>query len=566
MTDQEPKEIAKDSGSKIEQTVSVNNTSTIKKKKKTTKKKLKGKKKKPVSSASAKSVETMFRNAYRAQLDMISLAAMKANIMISLNGVIVSILMVTGGFIYANTPELLLPAILFLITSAISIYFALSAASPSPAPAHTRVFCCFRDVLKRKASLRDFKDYVKVPEKRFNKDTSNILIFDDFASLPKEKYIQYMAELIDNPDKVYEKMSDQLYWLGIMADKKFTNLRYSYTVFRWGLILSILVFVGIKSVQHFYPHGHEQLAKTASANTSILKFDKIYEPSGVEQLADGRLVIIEDEPEHPIHILDVNKNAKMVENETLNVLLRIAFNRKLDDLEALTTGPDGYLYAATSHKRNKKGKRKADRELLIRFKVEGNKIIDTGVVTNLYQAIKASGVLGMVDKQGKGGLYNLDIEALSFDRKNRLMICLRNPQIGGKSVILLLKNPTAVFNNKEKPIIAKKPILLDLQGGGFRAISYDKKLKGYLLTNEIYISDSNNIKYSQISFWDGNTHHKPQAIKLPDLVNTNNVEGIAPVIINGDPRVILVSDNGDIKHNRPANYLFLEYHQLIGKE
>jgi len=144
----------------------------------------KKKRKKKKTTASSKSVETMFRNAYRAQLDMIALAATKANIMISLNGVIVSILMVTGGFIYTNQPAFLLPAILFLLTSAISIYFALSAASPSPAPAHTRIFCCFRDMLKRKASIRDLKDYVQIPEKRFNKKTSNILIFEDFVPLP----------------------------------------------------------------------------------------------------------------------------------------------------------------------------------------------------------------------------------------------------------------------------------------------------------------------------------------------------------------------------------------------
>ena len=200
------------------------------------------KRKKKKTAASSKSVETMFRNAYRAQLDMIALAATKANIMISLNGVIVSILMVTGGFIYANQPAFLLPAILFLITSAISIYFALSAASPSPAPAHTRVFCCFRDILKRKATLSDLKDYINAPEKRFGKDTSNILIFEDFAKLPKDVYLKEMAKLVKNPEKTYEKMSDQLYWLGLMADKKFSNLRYSYSVFRWGLILSILAF------------------------------------------------------------------------------------------------------------------------------------------------------------------------------------------------------------------------------------------------------------------------------------------------------------------------------------
>ena len=61
-----------------------------------TKVKVNKKKKKKV--VYSKGVETMFRNAYRAQLDLISLAATKANIMISLNGFIVSILMVSSPF------------------------------------------------------------------------------------------------------------------------------------------------------------------------------------------------------------------------------------------------------------------------------------------------------------------------------------------------------------------------------------------------------------------------------------------------------------------------------------
>ncbi len=524
------------------------------------------KKKKKKTSASSKSVETMFRNAYRAQLDMIALAATKANIMISLNGVIVSILMVTGGFIYANQPAFLLPAILFLITSAISIYFALSAASPSPAPAHTRAFCCFRDILKGKATLRDFKDYIKTPEKRFNKETSNILIFEDFAKLPKDVYLKEMAKLVNDPEKTYEKMSDQLYWLGLMADKKFSNLRYSYSVFRWGLILSIIAFLLIKSIQFYFPHIHTVSMETfATSNSSILKFNQIYEPSGVQQLADGRLLVIEDEPEHPLHILKPTNDGKLVENKSLNILLRIAFSKKLDDLEAVTMGPNGYIYATTSHKRNKKGKRQPEREQLIRFKIDGNKIVDTGIVTNLVAAIKASKILGKVDTQGKGGLYNINIEALSFDKQGRLMICLRNPHIDNKSIILLLENPIEIFKDKAIPIIAKAPLLLDLEGGGIRAMSYDPKLNGYLLTNEIYTLGNNNIKHSQIYFWDGNPNHKPKLIKLPSVINMNNVEGISPVTIDGEPKVLLISDNGNLKRNRPANYLLLDYHQLTGE-
>lgn len=529
------------------------------------KKKKKSKKKKKNSSASAKSVETMFRNAYRAQLDMIALAATKANIMISLNGVIVSLLMITGGFIYTNSPTFILPAVLFLITSAISIYFAFSAASPSPAPAHTRVFCCIRDIFRRKATIHDFKEYVKTPIKRFDTKSSNILIFEDFAHLPKDIYLKEMAKLVKNPEKTYEKMSDQLYWLGVMADKKFTNLRYSYSVFRWGLILSILVFVTIKLVLFYFPHDHtvSSLKFNEELNSaSIYKFDHIYEPSGVQQLADGRLLVIEDEPERPLHILGTDLSGRMRENKSLNLLLRIAFKKELDDLEAITIGPDGYIYATTSHKRNKQGQRQKEREKLIRFKIQGNQIVDTGIVIGLIDAIKASGTLGTVDANGKGGLYNINIEALSFDKNNRLMISLRNPRIKGKSVILLLNNPAEIFTKKVKPIIAKTPILLNLQGGGIRAMSYDPRLKGYLLTNEVYAVDNSNIKHSQISFWDGDPNHNPKPIKLPNIINMKNIEGITPVTINNEPRVLLISDNGDIKKQRPANYLFLEYHQL----
>ena len=47
----------------------------------------------------SKAVETMFRNAVRAELDIIALAATKANIMISLNGFIISALMISGAFL-----------------------------------------------------------------------------------------------------------------------------------------------------------------------------------------------------------------------------------------------------------------------------------------------------------------------------------------------------------------------------------------------------------------------------------------------------------------------------------
>ena len=52
-----------------------------------------------------KGVETMFRNAVRSEMELLALAATKANIMISLNGFIVSALMISGAFIFSSSPE-----------------------------------------------------------------------------------------------------------------------------------------------------------------------------------------------------------------------------------------------------------------------------------------------------------------------------------------------------------------------------------------------------------------------------------------------------------------------------
>ena len=83
------------------------------------KKKKKDKAPEPDLVGSNKAVETMYRNTYRAELDTIALAATKANIMISLNGFIISALMISGAFIFASSPAFLLPAGVFMFTAAV---------------------------------------------------------------------------------------------------------------------------------------------------------------------------------------------------------------------------------------------------------------------------------------------------------------------------------------------------------------------------------------------------------------------------------------------------------------
>ena len=551
-----------------------------------TKKVPKDKKRKSPGSAN-KAIETMFRNAYRAQLDLLALAATKANIMISLNGAIVSILMVASGFIYADanakTAAILLPATLFLITSVVSIYFALSAASPSPPP-HTRINNYFNKILKRNFNFLSIRNDTTLSVSQFNKESSSLLIFEDFSKLSKIDYIDQMQGLMRNKDRVYNEMSAQLHHLGVMADRKYVMLRRSYSVFRWGVIITIVVFLLLQyfssaqgSLLSASPTSDANTAVTNSSNkaqsgrvistpaiglqtsTAVLDFTSIYEPSGIQQLPDGRLLLVEDEAERAFRLLTLSSDQKIRESNPLDVLSAAAFQYKLNDLEAITMGPDNYLYAITSHKLNNKGKRRPSREQLIRFKIQGTTLTDVSIVTDLIDSIKFSKILDDIDKYGDQSINKIDIEALSFDKNNHLLLGLRKPKAKGKAIILKIENPVAIFTDQEKIKISSKLLLLDLQGGGLRAMRYIPKLKGYLLANEIKRKDASSKKQSQISFWDGDATHLIRPFALDGLDKIDNIEGISPIVIKGKEYILLVGDNGNSERQQPANFLLLNY-------
>lgn len=531
---------------------------TIKEAKVKPNKKSNKKKSKQKPSAYSKGVETMYRNAYRAQLDMINLAATKANIMISLNGFIVSVLLVSGAVIDVKDSGFLVPAIIFLLTSASSIYFALSSASPEAPVKRNSLWCCIKAYFTGKVSLKELNDYREQPKDTFDPKKSNILVFEDYAKVSKDVYLDYMGKLIKNPEKLYEKMSDQLYYLGKVADKKFKLLRYSYSIFRWGLILSIAAFLVIKLSFFLFPHT--SMATTDIAvNSGIKTFDKIYEPSGMQSLLDGRLVIIEDEASQALHILDIKQDGSFTKNKRLTKKLMKSFKSKLNDLEGITLGPDGYVYAITSHQRNSSGERSTKREQLIRFKIEGNKIIDVGSYGKLTDVIEQSGILGQVDEQGKGGIVNINIEAISFDREGNLMIGFRAPLNGSKTIIGILENPSDIFQYNSKPIISTTPILLDLYGGGIRAMAYDEILKGYLISNEVHGVGNDEKKHSQILFWDGDKTHRTYRMAQPGL---ENIEGITTVRFGDTSRILLSSDDGKKSRDKSASYLYLQYIEL----
>ncbi|MDO5529378.1 MAG: DUF5706 domain-containing protein [Paracoccus sp. (in: a-proteobacteria)] len=509
----------------------------------------------------AKAVETMFRNAVRSEMDLIALAATKANIMISLNGLIISALMISGAFLFASSMIFTIPAGIFMFTAAVSIIFALLSASPENAHYLNNLRSWFAAWREGRASWRELIQYMRMGERE--KDSGiNLLIYEDRVLLSRDDYWDQMQTLLRDRDDIYHQMSDQLYWLGQMSARKFQLLNVSYTVFRWGLTAAVVAFIAIKLAYSAFPALSDP-NRPRLTNLGISEFTDIYEPSAVQQLPDGRVLVVEDEADRAMSILRIGPDGRLIEDAAGDVRLTRSFGRRLNDLEGLSVDDRGLIYAITSHSNNAAGERRADREQLLRFRIQGNSAGEIRTVNTLRDALAGSAMLReslSADAGEEIDFSDLNIEGLAFyPAAQQLLLGLRDPKVQDRSVIIPITNPTAMFERDAPPEFAR-PILLDLAGGGIRALSYDAVLGAFLIVNEI--RDEGGRKISQLWSWSGEISSPPEMLVLPDMINLNNVESVDSISINGESRLLLMSDDGDPDKNIPAKYLMIDYAQI----
>ncbi len=204
---------------------------TLEKKKKPGKKNGGGKRDRKSRIDSRRGIDSLLRNAYRAQLDMLSLAAVKANIMISLNGLLISMLIISGTHIIGVDFWFAIPITVFLLSSAVATVFAVLAARP--------------DVSRKRFLPSDFRD-----------DKAHLLLFEEFSDLSEKQYVKAMFRMLKDDDRVYKNMISHVHELGSTADRKYRKLHCAYTVFIAGIILSImslLILEGLKWTNHLPP-------------------------------------------------------------------------------------------------------------------------------------------------------------------------------------------------------------------------------------------------------------------------------------------------------------------------
>ena len=164
-------------------------------------------------------VDTLYRVTLSNHTRLSDIADSKANILLSVNAIIISIALSTlvpklGS---PKNEYLIIPSCVLLFASVISIIFAILSTKP------------------------------KVTYEQFTEDDLqarkvNLLFFGNFYQMSLDRYQDAMNELINERDYVYNSLTRDLYYLGKVLEKKYRMLSITYTILMIGIVLSVMAF------------------------------------------------------------------------------------------------------------------------------------------------------------------------------------------------------------------------------------------------------------------------------------------------------------------------------------
>lgn len=168
-------------------------------------------------SKSDRGVVAMFRIMSENHINLSSMADSKANIMISINTIVISILVSVLLGKLQFYPQYIIPTILLMLVCLGAIVFSILATRPN--------------ISGGTFSQEDIR----------NKQI-NLLFFGNFFNMQLSEYDWAMKEMMKDKEYLYGSMIKDIYFLGIVLARKYKLLRISYNIFMFGLIASILAF------------------------------------------------------------------------------------------------------------------------------------------------------------------------------------------------------------------------------------------------------------------------------------------------------------------------------------
>jgi predicted metal-dependent HD superfamily phosphohydrolase len=161
--------------------------------------------------------ETMFRLTSTNHLQLSAMADNKANILVTVNSIIITVLISVLFRRLETSPHLTVPTIIFLGVSITTIIFSVLATRPNVNPGRFSK----NDIADRK---------------------TNLLFFGNFYRMTLDEYDWAMKEMMNDREYLYGSLIKDIYFLGVVLGRKYRMLRIAYNIFMYGLIVSVLAF------------------------------------------------------------------------------------------------------------------------------------------------------------------------------------------------------------------------------------------------------------------------------------------------------------------------------------
>lgn len=162
-------------------------------------------------------IVAMFRIMSESHVNLSQMADSKANIMISVNTIVISIMVSVLLGKLQFYPEFIIPTIILVGVCLAAVIFAILATRPNiSGGTFTR-----EDITNKKV---------------------NLLFFGNFYNMQLQEYDWAMKEMMNDKEYLYGSMIKDMYYLGLVLARKYKFLRISYNIFMYGLVAAIIAF------------------------------------------------------------------------------------------------------------------------------------------------------------------------------------------------------------------------------------------------------------------------------------------------------------------------------------
>ena len=162
-------------------------------------------------------IQTFYRVALRNHIKLSDIADTKANILLSVNAIIISLVLANLISKLDTNPYLVYPTAIFTLSCVVSMVLSIIATRPN--------------ITSGEFTKEDVAN-----------QEVNLTFFGNFHKMQLTEFEWAISELLKDKNYVYKSLTKDLYFLGKVLERKYRILRITYTIFMIGMIVSVLAF------------------------------------------------------------------------------------------------------------------------------------------------------------------------------------------------------------------------------------------------------------------------------------------------------------------------------------